>query len=214
MSNGTVVQVAEASFQDFMNYYNVSLMNPIVLVGFFIGSMMAFLFCGLTMNAVGRAAQSMVEEVRRQFRTIAGIMEGKAEPDYARCVEISTKGAQREMLFPSLLAIIAPVATGAIFGVGGVLGLLVGGLGTGFVLAIFMANAGGAWDNAKKYIEEGNLGGKGSDCHKATVVGDTVGDPFKDTSGPSLNILIKLMSMVSIVMAGLTVAFSLLGRGQ
>ncbi|MDR3266155.1 MAG: sodium-translocating pyrophosphatase [Tannerella sp.] len=211
MSNGDTVQVAEASFQDFMNYYNVSLMNPIVLVGFFIGSMMAFLFCGLTMNAVGRAAQSMVEEVRRQFRTIAGIMEGTAEPDYARCVEISTKGAQREMLFPSLLAIITPVATGIIFGVGGVLGLLVGGLGTGFVLAIFMANAGGAWDNAKKYIEEGNLGGKGSDCHKATVVGDTVGDPFKDTSGPSLNILIKLMSMVSIVMAGLTVAFSLLG---
>jgi K(+)-stimulated pyrophosphate-energized sodium pump len=211
MSNGDKVQVATASFQDFMNYYNVSLMNPIVLVGFFIGSMMAFLFCGLTMNAVGRAAQSMVEEVRRQFRTIAGIMEGTAEPDYARCVEISTKGAQREMLLPSLLAIAAPVVTGVIFGVGGVLGLLMGGLATGFVLAIFMANAGGAWDNAKKYIEEGNLGGKGSDCHKATVVGDTVGDPFKDTSGPSLNILIKLMSMVSIVVAGLTAAFSLLG---
>ncbi len=198
-----------ASFADFMVYYNVTLMNPIVLVGVFIGAMMAFLFCGLTMNAVGRAAQSMVEEVRRQFREIAGIMEGKAEPDYARCVEISTKGAQREMMFPSILAIAVPVVVGVIFGVAGVLGLLIGGLSAGFVLAIFMANAGGAWDNAKKYVEEGNLGGKGSDNHKATVVGDTVGDPFKDTSGPSLNILIKLMSMVSIVMAGLTVAWSL-----
>ena len=198
-----------ASFADFMEYYNVTLMNPVVLVGVFIGAMMAFLFCGLTMNAVGRAAQSMVEEVRRQFREIAGIMEGKAEPDYARCVAISTKGAQREMMFPSLLAIAVPVVVGVIFGVAGVLGLLIGGLGAGFVLAIFMANAGGAWDNAKKYIEEGNLGGKGSDNHKATIVGDTVGDPFKDTSGPSLNILIKLMSMVSIVMAGLTVAWSL-----
>ena len=199
-----------ASFSDFMEFYNVTLMNPVVLVGVFIGSMMAFLFCGLTMNAVGRAAQSMVEEVRRQFREIAGIMEGTAEPDYARCVEISTKGAQREIMFPSLLAIIVPVVVGVVLGVAGVLGLLIGGLGAGFVLAIFMANAGGAWDNAKKYIEEGNLGGKGSDNHKATVVGDTVGDPFKDTSGPSLNILIKLMSMVSIVMAGLTVAWSLL----
>ena len=204
-------QIRMASIADFMNYYQITLMNPIVLVGIFIGSMMAFLFCGLTMNAVGRAAQSMVEEVRRQFREITGIMEGKAEPDYARCVAISTKGAQREMLFPSILAIVAPILVGIIFGVAGVIGLLVGGLGAGFVLAIFMANAGGAWDNAKKYIEEGNLGGKGSDNHKATVVGDTVGDPFKDTSGPSLNILIKLMSMVSIVMAGLTVAFSLLG---
>ena len=202
-------QIRTSSFTDFMTYYNVTLMNPIVLVGIFIGSMMAFVFCGLTMNAVGRAAQSMVEEVRRQFREIVGIMEGKAEPDYARCVAISTKGAQREMLFPSLLAIIVPVIAGVILGVGGVLGLLIGGLSTGFVLAVFMANAGGAWDNAKKYIEEGNLGGKGSDNHKATVVGDTVGDPFKDTSGPSLNILIKLMSMVSIVMAGLTVAWSL-----
>ena len=202
-------QIRTSSFTDFMTYYNVTLMNPIVLVGIFIGSMMAFVFCGLTMNAVGRAAQSMVEEVRRLFREIVGIMEGKAEPDYARCVAISTKGAQREMLFPSLLAIIVPVVAGVILGVGGVLGLLIGGLSTGFVLAVFMANAGGAWDNAKKYIEEGNLGGKGSDNHKATVVGDTVGDPFKDTSGPSLNILIKLMSMVSIVMAGLTVAWSL-----
>jgi K(+)-stimulated pyrophosphate-energized sodium pump len=192
-----------------MQYYNVTLMNPIVLVGIFIGSMMAFVFCGLTMNAVGRAAQSMVAEVRRQFREIVGIMDGTAEPDYARCVEISTKGAQREMLFPSILAILVPVLVGVIFGVGGVVGLLIGGLSTGFVLAVFMANAGGAWDNAKKYVEEGNLGGKGSDAHKATVVGDTVGDPFKDTSGPSLNILIKLMSMVSIVMAGLTVAYSL-----
>ncbi len=207
----TKVEIAASSFTDFMTYYNVTLMNPIVLIGVFIGSMMAFLFCGLTMNAVGRAAQSMVEEVRRQFREITGIMEGKAEPDYARCVEISTRGAQREMLVPSLLAIIVPGLTGVIFGVAGVLGLLVGGLGAGFVLAVFMANAGGAWDNAKKYIEEGNHGGKGSDNHKATVVGDTVGDPFKDTSGPSLNILIKLMSMVAIVMAGLTVSFSLLG---
>lgn len=209
MANGDSIQVATASFSDFMNYYNVSLMNPLVLVGVFVGSMMAFLFCGLTMNAVGRAAQSMVEEVRRQFREIVGIMEGKAEPDYARCVEISTKGAQREMLFPSLLAIIVPILMGVIFGVAGVLGLLIGGLGAGFVLAVFMANSGGAWDNAKKYIEEGNFGGKGSDNHKATVVGDTVGDPFKDTSGPSLNILIKLMSMVSIVMAGLTVSLSI-----
>ncbi len=202
--------IKASTFEDFMQYYNVTLMNPIVLVGIFIGAMMAFVFCGLTMNAVGRAAQSMVEEVRRQFREIKGIMEGKAEPDYARCVEISTKGAQREMLLPSILAIATPVAVGVILGVGGVLGLLIGGLSTGFVLAVFMANAGGAWDNAKKYVEEGNLGGKGSENHKATVVGDTVGDPFKDTSGPSLNILIKLMSMVSIVMAGLTVAWSLM----
>jgi len=201
--------IKASTFEDFMQYYNVTLMNPIVLVGIFIGAMMAFVFCGLTMNAVGRAAQSMVEEVRRQFREIKGIMEGKAEPDYARCVEISTKGAQREMLLPSILAIATPVVVGVLLGVGGVLGLLIGGLSTGFVLAVFMANAGGAWDNAKKYVEEGNFGGKGSDNHKATVVGDTVGDPFKDTSGPSLNILIKLMSMVSIVMAGLTVAWSL-----
>ncbi len=205
-----VVETAQASLIDFMEYYNVSLMNPKVLVGVFIGSMMAFLFCGLTMNAVGRAAQKMVEEVRRQFREIKGILTGEGTPDYARCVAISTKGAQREMLLPSILAILAPIVTGLILGVAGVLGLLVGGLGAGFVLAIFMANAGGAWDNAKKYVEEGNFGGKGSDNHKATVVGDTVGDPFKDTSGPSLNILIKLMSMVSIVMAGLTVAVHLL----
>jgi len=203
------VDAAQASLVDFMEAYNVNLMNPIVLVGVFIGAMMAFVFCGLTMNAVGRAAQKMVEEVRRQFREIAGILEGKADPDYARCVAISTKGAQREMMLPALMAIIVPIVTGVILGVAGVLGLLIGGLSSGFVLAVFMANAGGAWDNAKKYVEEGNFGGKGSDCHKATVVGDTVGDPFKDTSGPSLNILIKLMSMVSIVMAGLTVTFTL-----
>jgi K(+)-stimulated pyrophosphate-energized sodium pump len=212
MPNGEIMQVetAKATIVDFMNYYHINLMNPKVLVGVFIGSMMAFLFCGLTMNAVGRAAQSMVEEVRRQFREIKGILTGEAKPDYAKCVEISTKGAQREMLLPSILAILVPIVTGLIFGVSGVMGLLVGGLGAGFVLAVFMANAGGAWDNAKKYVEEGNLGGKGSEVHKATVVGDTVGDPFKDTSGPSLNILIKLMSMVSIVTAGLTVAWTLL----
>lgn len=209
-ANGETVEVAKASFVDFMDYFEVTLMNPKVLAGIFLGSMMAFLFCGLTMNAVGRAAQKMVEEVRRQFREIEGVLTGEATPDYARCVSISTKGAQREMLLPSLLAIIVPVVTGLFMGVPGVMGLLAGGLGAGFVLAVFMANSGGAWDNAKKYIEEGHMGGKGSEAHKATVVGDTVGDPFKDTSGPSLNILIKLMSMVSIVMAGLTVAWSLL----
>lgn len=202
---GEAVEVAEATIPDLMAYYDVNLMNPTVLVGVFIGAMMSFLFCGLTMNAVGRAAQKMVAEVRRQFREIKGILTREAVPDYARCVEISTKGAQREMLLPSLIAIIVPVVVGLVLGVAGVMGLLIGGLGSGFVLAIFMANSGGAWDNAKKYVEEGNLGGKNSECHKATVVGDTVGDPFKDTSGPSLNILIKLMSMVSIVMAGLTV---------
>lgn len=209
LPNGISVAIHEASFTDFMMFYDVTLMNPKVLSGMFVGSMMAFLFCGLTMNAVGRAAGSMVEEVRRQFREIKGILEGKAEPDYARCVQISTQGAQREMVFPSLLAIVAPIVTGLLFGVPGVIGLLIGGLSSGFVLAIFMANAGGAWDNAKKYVEEGNFGGKGSEVHRAAVVGDTVGDPFKDTSGPSLNILIKLMSMVAIVMAGLTVSWSL-----
>ena len=208
-ADGSMIETHKATFVDFMYYYDVTLMNPKVLSGIFIGSMMAFLFCGLTMNAVGRAAAHMVEEVRRQFREIKGILTGETEPDYARCVAISTKGAQREMVFPSLLAIIAPIATGLIFGVPGVIGLLIGGLSSGFVLAIFMANAGGAWDNAKKYVEEGNFGGKGGEVHKATVVGDTVGDPFNDTSGPSLNILIKLMSMVAIVMAGLTVAWSL-----
>ena len=210
LADGTMKAVADANILDLMDYFQVTLMNPNVLVGAFIGAMMAFLFCGLTMNAVGRAAQSMVEEVRRQFREIKGILEGKATPNYARCVAISTKGAQREMLFPSVLAILAPIAVGFIFGVAGVMGLLIGSLSAGFVLAVFLANSGGAWDNAEKFIEEGNLGGKGSDNHKATVVGDTVGDPFKDTSGPSLNILIKLMSMVSIVVAGLTVSFHLL----
>lgn len=209
MPNGTEQLVQSASILDFMEYYRISLMNPTVLIGLFIGAMMSFLFCGLTMNAVGRAAESMVQEVRRQFREIKGILTGDGTPDYARCVAISTRGAQREMLFPSLLAIIVPVVVGLVFGVAGVMGLLVGGLSSGFVLAVFMANAGGAWDNAKKMIEEGHYGGKGSECHKATVVGDTVGDPFKDTSGPSLNILVKLMSMVAIVMAGLTVVFHL-----
>lgn len=194
-----------ATIPEIVAHYNITIMNPIVLAGIFIGSMMAFLFCGLTMNAVGRAAQKMVVEVRRQFREIAGILEGKQRPDYTRCVCISTKAAQHEMVFPSLLAIIVPVLVGMILGPAGVLGLLGGGLGAGFVLAIFLANSGGAWDNAKKFVEEGNFGGKNSASHKATIVGDTVGDPFKDTSGPSLNILIKLMSMVSIVMAGLTV---------
>ncbi len=205
---GNVFNPSTANMLDFMNYFQVTLMNPKVLIGAFIGGMAAFLFCGLTMGAVGRAAQSMVEEVRRQFREIKGILEGKATPDYSRCVEISTRSAQKEMIFPSLLAIIIPIAVGVILGVAGVMGLLVGGLTAGFTLAVFMANSGGAWDNAKKMVEEGHFGGKGSACHKATIVGDTVGDPFKDTSGPSLNILIKLMSMVSIVMAGLTVAFS------
>ncbi len=203
---GNIFNPNNASITDFMNFFQVNLMNPKVLVGAFIGAMAAFLFCGLTMGAVGRAAQSMVEEVRRQFQEIKGILEGKATPDYGRCVEISTRSAQREMIIPSVLAIIIPIIVGIVLGVAGVLGLLVGGLAAGFTLAVFMANAGGAWDNAKKMVEEGNFGGKGSDSHKATIVGDTVGDPFKDTSGPSLNILIKLMSMVSIVMAGLTVA--------
>ena len=198
-------RLAQGSIQDIVEHYDITLMNPMVLVGIFIGSMMAFLFCGLTMNAVGRAAEKMVVEVRRQFREIAGILEGKQRPDYTSCVRISTKAAQHEMIFPSLLAIIVPMLVGIILGPAGVIGLLAGGLGAGFVQAIFLANSGGAWDNAKKYVEEGHFGGKNSSSHHATVVGDTVGDPFKDTSGPSLNILIKLMSMVSIVMAGLTV---------
>ena len=200
-----IVDVASATIPDIVEFYQVNLMNPRVLVGVFIGAMMAFLFCGLTMNAVGRAAQKMVTEVRRQFKEIKGILTGEQRPDYARCVEISTLGAQHEMVFPSIIAIVVPVVTGLCLGAAGVMSLLVGGLGAGFTLAVFLANSGGAWDNAKKYVEEGHLGGKNSDCHKATIVGDTVGDPFKDTSGPSLNILIKLMSMVSIVMAGLTV---------
>ena len=204
---GNIFNPLKATMPDYMNFFQVNLMNPRVLVGAFIGAMAAFLFCGLTMGAVGRAAGKMVEEVRRQFREIKGILDGTGTPDYSRCVEISTRSAQHEMILPSLLAIIIPVLVGVILGVAGVLGLLVGGLAAGFTLAVFMANAGGAWDNAKKYVEEGHFGGKGSECHKATIVGDTVGDPFKDTSGPSLNILIKLMSMVSIVMAGLTIAF-------
>ena len=212
--NNTIITSVEElqhfSFADFMSLFEVHLMNPKTLVGLFIGAMMAFMFSGMLMNAVGRAAAKMVEEVRRQFREIKGILEGETEPDYATCVAISTKGAQVEMIVPSLLAIVIPIVTGLIFGIAGTMGLLVGGLSSGFVLAIFMANSGGAWDNAKKYIEAGNLGGKGSDNHKAAVIGDTVGDPFKDTSGPSLNILIKLMSMVSIVMAGVTVAVNLL----
>ena len=207
---GNAFDPSKASMSEMMEYFQVTLMNPRVLVGVFIGAMAAFLFCGLTMGAVGRAAAKMVDEVRRQFREIKGILEGKATPDYGSCVEISTRAAQHEMILPSLLAIIIPIVTGVVLGVAGVLGLLVGGLCAGFTLAVFMANAGGAWDNAKKFVEEGNFGGKGSDVHKATIVGDTVGDPFKDTSGPSLNILIKLMSMVSIVMAGLTVAYSLM----
>ena len=204
---GNLFDPSNASTIDFINFFQVNLINPKVLVGAFLGAMAAFLFCGLTMGAVGRAAESMVQEVRRQFREIKGILEGKATPDYGRCVEISTRSAQREMIIPSLLAIIIPIVVGLVLGVAGVLGLLTGGLAAGFTLAVFMSNSGGAWDNAKKMIEEGNFGGKGSENHKATVVGDTVGDPFKDTSGPSLNILIKLMSMVSIVMVGLTIAF-------
>jgi K(+)-stimulated pyrophosphate-energized sodium pump len=205
-----IVQLSAATLTDFMAYYDVTLMNPKVLVSMFVGAMMAFVFCGLTMKAVGRAAGNMVDEVRRQFREIKGILTGETQPDYERCVAISTKGAQREMMLPSLLAIIVPVVVGLVLGVPGVMGLLTGGLSAGFVLAIFMANAGGSWDNAKKYIEGGAHGGKGSEAHKAAVVGDTVGDPFKDTSGPSLNILIKLMTMVAIVMAGLTAAWTLL----
>ena len=210
-ADGTTVMISEASFTDFMRYYDITLMNPKVLSGMFIGSMMAFLFCGLTMNAVGRAAAHMVEEVRRQFREIKGILTGEAEPDYERCVAISTQGAQREMVVPSLLAIVAPIVTGLIFGVSGVVGLLIGGLSAGFVLAIFMANAGGAWDNAKKYVEEGNFGGKHSDVHKATVVGDTVGDPFKDTAGPSINTQITVVSLVSSLLSSVFVMFSFFG---
>ena len=205
---GDVFNPSNAGLLDMIDFFQVNLMNPNVIVGVFVGAMAAFLFSGITMGAVGRAAGAMVEEVRRQFREIKGILEGKAVTDYDRCIRISTRSALREMILPSVLAIAIPVVAGMVLGVAGVLGLLVGGMSTGFTLAVFMANSGGAWDNAKKMIEEGNFGGKGSPCHKAAVVGDTVGDPFKDTSGPSLNILIKLMSMVSIVMAGLTVAMA------
>ncbi len=206
--DGRTIDVHTASFLDFMEYYNVTLMNPKVLVGIMLGAMTSFVFCALAIRAVGRAAQRMVEEVRRQFREIKGIMEGKAKPDYAACVAISTSGAQREMMFPAMLAILTPVTVGLLLGVPAVMGLLIGSLATGFLLAIFMANAGGAWDNAKKYIERGEYGGKGSPAHKAAVVGDTVGDPFKDTAGPSLNILIKLMAIVSVVFAGAVVTYS------
>jgi inorganic pyrophosphatase/K(+)-stimulated pyrophosphate-energized sodium pump len=208
-----LVSVKKAFMADYMRFYDVTLMNPKVLVGLFIGAMSTFVFCALTMKAVGRAAKGMVEEVRRQFREKPGIMQGTETPDYAAPVEISTKAAQREMILPSVLALAVPVVTGLLLGVGGVMGLLVGGLTTGFCVAVFMANAGGAWDNAKKHIESGVHGGKGSDAHKAAVVGDTVGDPFKDTSGPSLNILVKLMSMVSVVVAGLVVRYSLEALG-
>jgi K(+)-stimulated pyrophosphate-energized sodium pump len=206
--DGILIPIAELTIQNFVSYYQINLLNPAVLVGVFSGVGTAFFFSALTMSAVGRAASGMVDEVRRQFREMPGILTGETKPDYARCVEISTKAAQREMVGPSLLAIIVPVFIGVVFGVAGVLGLLVGGLGGGFSLAIMMSNAGGAWDNAKKYIESGEHGGKGSAAHKSAVVGDTVGDPYKDTAGPSLNILIKLMSMVSVVFAGLIVAFN------
>src|SRR3989339_240836 len=206
--SGTSIDMANAKLSDLMYYLDVTLINPKVLIGLFVGGLSAFIFSAMTMKAVGRAAGSMVEEVRRQFREIAGIMDGTGKPDYAACVAISTKGAQREMFVPSLLALLVPIVTGLMLGVPGVIGLLAGSLTTGFLLAVFMANAGGAWDNAKKYIEGGALGGKGSTAHKAAVVGDTVGDPFKDTSGPSLNILIKLMSIVAVVFAGIIIKFS------
>ncbi len=212
-TGASLVSVHEATLPDFTTYYDASLMNPKVLVGVFLGAMSTFVFCAMTMKAVGRAAKGMVEEVRRQFREKPGIMEGTDQPDYTAPVAISTKAAQREMVIPSILGLITPVAVGLLLGVAGVLGLLVGTLTSGFCVAIFMANAGGAWDNAKKYIEGGKHGGKGSEAHKAGVVGDTVGDPFKDTSGPSLNILIKLMSMVSVVVAGLIVRYSLMALG-
>ncbi|RCS40790.1 sodium-translocating pyrophosphatase [Bremerella cremea] len=212
-TDNQLIHVHAASLNDYTNYYEANVMNPRVLVGIFIGAMATFVFCALTMKAVGRAAKGMVEEVRRQFHLKPGIMDGSELPDYAAPVAISTKAAQMEMIVPSLLGLITPIAVGWLLGVGGVLGLLVGALTTGFCLAIFMANSGGSWDNAKKYIEAGHHGGKGSDAHKAAVVGDTVGDPFKDTSGPSLNILIKLMSMVSVVVAGFVVRYSLFALG-
>jgi K(+)-stimulated pyrophosphate-energized sodium pump len=208
-NSNRVILLADATLKDFSVFYDLTLFNPMLLAGLFLGAMMSFLFVAMTMKAVGRAAGAMVDEVRRQFREIPGILEGTGKPEYAKCVAISTKGAQREMLLPSLLAIIVPIAVGIIFGVAGVVGLLMGGLTTGFTLAVFLNNSGGAWDNAKKFIEKGNYGGKGSDAHKAAVTGDTVGDPFKDTAGPSLNILIKLMTMVSVVMAGVTVVYAI-----
>jgi K(+)-stimulated pyrophosphate-energized sodium pump len=210
LPNEVQVATREATLVDFMVYFNVTLLNPVVLVALFIGAMSAFVFSGLTMQAVGRAAAAMVTEVRRQFRETPGILEGTAEPDYARCIAISTLGAQREMIWPSVIAVATPVAVSLLLGVAGVIGLLVGGLCTGFVMAVFLSNTGGAWDNAKKYIEAGQHGGKGSPAHRAAVIGDTVGDPFKDTSGPSLNILIKLMSIIAISVVTLAVSYSLL----
>ena len=198
------VQVINPDFE-----FNLSITNPTVLIGLFIGGVLPFVFASRTMDSVGRAAQSIVVEVRRQFQKIPGLMEGKADPDYASCVDLCTRSAQREMIFPAIIAVVAPIVVGLILGVNGVVGMLAGALVSGFVLAVMMANSGGAWDNAKKYIEAGNFGGKGSDEHKAAVVGDTVGDPFKDTSGPSINILIKLLSMVSVVFASLVVSFSI-----
>ncbi len=210
LDHGATIATAEASFADFVDYYNVNLLNPAVLIGLMLGAMAAFTFSGLTVQAVGRAASLMVEEVRRQFREDRDLLQGTSQPDYERCVAISTVGAQREMITPAILAVGTPVVVGLLLGVGGVIGLLMGGLAAGFSLAIFLSNSGGAWDNAKKYIEEGHHGGKNSRAHRAAVIGDTIGDPFKDTSGPSLNILIKLMSIVSIVMAGVTVSYSVL----
>jgi K(+)-stimulated pyrophosphate-energized sodium pump len=210
LHQGLSVATSQATLIDFMIYYNVTLLNPVVLISIFLGAMVAFTFSGLTVQAVGRAAGMMVDEVRRQFQEDEGILKGTSDPDYERCVAISTKGAQREMVVPSLIAIAAPVVTGLVLGVAGVIGLLIGGLSAGFVLAVFLSNSGGAWDNAKKYIESGHHGGKSSAAHRASVIGDTIGDPFKDTSGPSLNILIKLMSIVAIVMAGVTVSYTLL----
>lgn len=214
VAEGTrAVLIGKATLADFVQAYDLSIMNPLLLCGVFLGVMMTFLFSSMTLKAVGRAAGRMVEEVRRQFAEMPGIMAGKEKPDYARCVAISTAGAQREMVVPSILALTVPVATGLILGVAGIMGLLTGSMAGGFIVAIMLNNAGGAWDNAKKHIERGNHGGKGSFAHKAAVVGDTVGDPFKDTSGPSLNILIKLMAMVAIVTAGIIVAYgNLIGR--
>ena len=206
---GENVHLMLASLGDIMRYFEIHLLNPKVIMGMFIGSMLTFVFCGLTTTAVGRAAGKMVAEVRRQFREIAGIMTGDAKPDYGRCVMIATSAAQHEMIMPSLIAVLSPIIVATIFGVAGVLGLLGGALSTGFVLALFLSNSGGAWDNAKKYVESGEFGGKHSEAHKATVIGDTVGDPFKDTAGPSLNILIKLMTIVSLVTVGIAVSHSL-----
>jgi K(+)-stimulated pyrophosphate-energized sodium pump len=210
LADGVVVDTAHASLADFMNYFDVTLLNPVVLVSLFLGATVVFVFTGITVQAVGRVAGLMVEEVRRQFLSDEGILHGRSEPDYARCIQISTVGAQREMFVPSLIAVAAPVVTGIVLGVAGVIGLLVGALACGFSLAIFLANSGGAWDNAKKYIEMGNHGGKNSAAHRASVIADTLGDPFKDTSGPSLNILVKLMSIVAIIAAGVTVSYSLI----